>query len=131
MLQSRSARVAMTALLTAALAPGCRAPSELRAPDAEESRLIRSAVESYIARQSRDSARLTLLDLDRGEERTVQIQEIRRPKTVRSRYYLVPAIGRAEDGSRRDVVFFVLATGPVHVVDTAVIASPYRVRFGP
>jgi hypothetical protein len=119
-----------TALTVAAIASACAGSTELAPPEPEEGRLIRSAVRAYVTREARDG-NVTLWDVQRGATRPVRVQEVGEPETVRSRYYLVPANAVSADGERLEVAFFVVAAGPVYVVDTAVIAPKRAVRFGP
>lgn len=121
-----------TMLLAFALLPlpGCRGPSELPPPGPEEARRIRAAVDAYLARESSEATPLSLLGVGSGVTRSVTVETIGDPRIVRSRYFQVPARARV-DGSTADVVFFVLANGPVYVVDTAVIAPAREARFSP
>lgn len=120
------------ALLAAVLlAQACRVARELPPPTPDQTQQITAAINAYLKSQATDGTTLTLRDVASGADRTVQIGQVGRPQVARSRYFLVPAQATIEGQETVNVAFFVLQTGPIFVVDTAVIAPTARVRFGP
>ena len=118
-------------LIVIIVAQGCRRGSELPRPTPDQVQRITAAVDAYLAAQATRDRSLTLHDPAMGTDQTVRVGRLGQPRVVRSRYYVVPAAGTTREQEGVDIAFFVLETGPVYVVDTALIAPMDRVRFGP
>ena len=108
----------------------CRS-STLRPPTEQQARQITSAVQAFIASRAGGTSSLPLLDVERGVLRNVQIEEIGRATTLRRRAFRVSATGVDEDGTALNVAFFVIQSGPIFVVDTAVVSSDRAFGFAP
>lgn len=116
--------------VTAGTLYACRS-STLQPPTEQQARQIASAVQAFIASRAGGTSSLPLLDVERGTLRNVHIEEMGRATTLRRRAFRVSATGVDEDGTALNVAFFVVQSGPIFVVDTAVVSSDRAFGFAP
>jgi hypothetical protein len=120
----RSAAVALALALVA-----CREPSELARPASEVRNAVLDAVRAYLPEGAR--AKWVVQPQGAGEPRTIEVVEIGGVSVVRSRLYRVEARGVDAEGRAHPIHFYVVQTGPVFVVDTAVIPWPSLPPYAP
>lgn len=98
----------------------CREASELAAPGPEVRRAVLDAVRAGLPEG--DGA-LVVRPQGGGDPRALEAVQVGDVRIVRSRLYRVEARGRDADGNTVPIQFYVVQTGPVFVVDTAVIPA--------
>ena len=123
-----SIRSARALTLAVALAT-CRGTSELPPPGPEERAAIVAAVRAHLPEGP--GAGIVLTDPAAGEPRALEGVKVGDVRVVRSRLYAVEAQGVDAEGRSHPIRFYVVQTGPVFVVDTAVIAARGSPAFAP
>ncbi|MGH7545280.1 MAG: hypothetical protein ACREKI_03765 [Gemmatimonadota bacterium] len=124
-----SIRGGARALALAVALTACRGSSELAPPGPEERAAILGAVRAHLPEGTR--AELVLTDPAAGQPRTLEVVKVGEVRVVRSRLYRVEAQGVDAEGGSHPIRFYVVQTGPVFVVDTAVLAPRGSAAFAP
>ncbi len=122
-------RPILCALLLAGAPSACRGPSELPPPTPAERQASLAAVQAYLPQGP--GSGLVLWDAAAGRELELKGVRVGRVETARSRLFLVEGEGRDAEGNWHSIRFYVIQSGPIFVVDTAVIAAPSAPRFAP